>query len=388
MGESDADEEIMENKRFPQQRFSPINPVRARSATPKRGRYFSPIPVSRPWTPDLKTHHRSLFHATTDALAKYRGSSTPQQREYSPALAGTKTKSQSLLQTGRTSAFTSIESNRTVATEENSSLSSSAENNVVKSLPQISSSEGLLSASLAQRSASWSLPARTAFQTKPSQMTAHHPSSTSTSSHLNRAVVEMSSLDKSPMADAQYGRSIPQLVYNSDGSVRIDGGAFTSQALQYHQIPPPSYIHPFVAFPYAGLHLQDKVMSPFGVQALPAQLPASQTALLRSNPVVNTLISPVLNIQVQSSITSGHSTPPNGVQYRPEKLLTTAVTGGKCSDADTPIKSDDVKKQLSQSPALLSETATTRKDSKTFAQKDGKTTKNILKKFVPDGMEQ
>jgi hypothetical protein len=294
-----------------------------------------------------------------------------------------------LLQPGRTSAFTSIESNRTVATGEGGNSSSSAENNnVVKTLPQISSGEALLSASLAQRAtSSWSMPARTAFQTKPLQMMTQHPTSCSTA---NRTVAEMSNSDKLPMADAQFARSIPQFVYTSDNNVRIDGASFTSQALPYHhQIPPGSYLSPFVAFPYPGLHLQDKVMSPFGVHALPSQLPGSPTALLRPNPVVNTLISPVLNIQVQSSASSGHAAPPaNGVQNRSEKLLTTSVTGSHYQGADTTIKSDGVKKQHSQSPAMLSETSTTRKDNKIPAQKEGKATKNILKKYVADGMEQ
>ncbi len=399
---SDADDEIMENKRFPQQRFSPINPVRARSVTPKRGRYFSPIPVTRPWTPDFKIHHRSLLQSSTDALAKYRSSSTSLQREYSPALSGSKTQSPSMLQSGAKSAFTSIESNRTVPTGEDSKLpsgnaerdltfSSAEDNNVGKSFPKPSNSDGLLSATLAQPPASWSMPSTlgmTAFQTNPPQIIKHHPTSSSAAAYSNRTVADMSSLEKSTMADAQYGRIIPPFVYTSDGSVRINGGSFNGQALPYHQIPPSSYISPFVALSYPGLHIQDKVMSPFSPHTLPTQLPGSPTGLLRPNPLVNALISPVLNIQVQSSIAAGHSAPPtSSVQNLGEKLATKGKTNSNYQGADTTVKSDEVNKRQSPSSAILPETST-RKDSKTPAQKEGKATKNILKKFVADGMEQ
>ena len=309
-------------------------------------------------TPDLRTHRRSLPQFSTDALA-YRGSSTLQQRDYSQVLAAPKTKSPSVLQSGLKSAFTSIESKRTVVAD------GQAEKDI-RSLPKSSSNESL-SASLPQSLAPWSrplTPVKTAFQSKSPQT--HDPAdlSSTNTEYSNRINPEMSSVDKSPIAETQCGRNIPRFVFTSDGV-----GSFTAQTLSYPQISSGPYVPPFVAFSYPGLHIQDKVMSSLGPRALPSQLPGSPAALLRpnvvshpGNPFVNALLSPVL---MQSPITSGHSLPQATIvqNFDADK---SPVDNSKHQASGTTPKSDEV----SQGSVL-----------KVPAKK-------ILKKFVPDGMEQ
>lgn len=377
LGESDTDE-IIENKRFPQQRFSPVNPVRARSVTPKRGRYFSPIPVSRPLTPDFRTHRRSLPQFSTDALGKYKSSSTLQQRDYSLVLAATKTKSPSVLQSGPKSAFTSIESKRTAMTGGNAEKD-------IRSLP-ISSNNESLSASIAQSLTPWSrslTPVTTTFQSKLPQT--HDPSDMSSTSteYSNRIIPEVSSVDKSPLAETQCGRNIPRFVCTSDG---MSVGSFTGQTLSYPQISSSPYVPPFVAFSYPGLHIQDKVMSSLGPRALPSQLPGSPAALLRpnvvshpGNPFMNALLSSVF---MQSPITSGHSLP-QATFVQNFDADKSPVDNSKYQGTDTTAKSDEV----SQGSGMLAGIST-RKEREPGENVLKGSAKKILKKFVPDGMEQ
>ncbi|XP_028401750.1 protein capicua homolog [Dendronephthya gigantea] len=405
LGESDVDE-LMENKRFPQQRFSPINPIRARSATPKVGRYFSPIPVSRPWTPDCKSHQRSLVHPSTDIPAKYRGGSTSQHNNYSLSLPGTKTKSPSTLHSGLKSAFTSIESKKAVASrEEGKLLSKSAENDTlpssgnstgIRSVPLSSSNEGLLRCTPGQPLTALSRPStpgKTVFQPKLGQIDPSASASMASTSKdflNNRTVAEMS--DKSPVADStQYGRSVPRF-YSSDGSIPLNTSSFNGQSLVYSHVPTGSFMSPFV---YAGLHFQEGVMSQMAPLALPAQVPGSPTTLLRPNvnhighPFGNTLISPVLNIQLQSSITPGYNAPQTSSAQNREKLPIKVATNSRYQGVETTVKPDKINQQKSQglSSGILSEPSS-RKDMKLPSEKEGKASKNILKKFIPDGMEQ
>ena len=374
LGDSDVDE-IIANKRFPQQRFSPINPVRARSETPKRGRYFSPIPVSRPWTPDYKVHRSSFLpQSSTDSLTKYRGPSTLHQ---------TKTKSPSFLQSGPKSAFTSIESKRTVASREDDRLTpseaekehapspSGESNNTLKSMPKTNSNEDLLSSPFSSSSRP-TTPGKASFQPNSPHVISHNPPGvvSATSAYLNRTIGEKSNLNKSPIAEVPYGRSLPQFVYS------------TSQALPY-QMPPGSFVSPFLAFPYAGMHIQDKVLSPLGPHTTSThQALGSPTAVFRPNlvghgghPLVNTILPSLVNPPVHSPAPQA-----TGTQKHGEKLPASAVTGSKYPGLDTADKSDEMSK-------LLSNTTTpgTRKDSKACGTK---APKNILKKHVADGMEQ
>lgn len=414
MGESDVDE-LMENKRFPQQRFSPINPIRARSATPKVVRYFSPIPVSRPWTPDFKNHQRSLVHSSTDILAKYRGSSASHDMDYSPSLSGTmpgtKTKSPSTLHSGVKSAFTSIESKKAVVSKEegkllcknaeNDILSSGGNNTGIKSVPISSKNEGLLPCTPGQPLTALSRPStpgKTVYQQKLGQIlpsASANMASSSTDYLNNRTVAEMSNLNKSPVADGtQYGRNIPRFVYSSDGSIPLNTSSFNGQSLVYSQVPTGSFMSPFV---YAGQIPTGSFMSPMAPLALPAQVPGNPTTLLRPNvvnhighPFGNALISPVLNIQVQSSITPGYNAlQTSNVQNHGEKLPIKVVTDSKYQGVETTVMSDKTNRPKSQSlgSGILSETSS-RKDVKPPSEKEGKATKNILKKYIPDGMEQ
>lgn len=92
----------------------------------------------------------------------------------------------------------------------------------------------------------------------------------------------------------------------------------------------------------------------------------------------------MVNIQV----TTGHSAPQTiSLQNLGEKIPTKAVNTNQYQGADTTFNSEDVYKQQSQSSATLPGTPA-RKDSKAPAEKEGRATKNILKKFVADGMEQ
>ena len=371
LGESDGDE--MENKRFPQQRFSPVHPVRARSVTPKRGQYFSPIPVSRSLTPDFKTHRKSLPRFSTDTLAKYRSSSALQQTDYSLV---TKTKSPPVLQSGPKSAFTSFESKRTATEKDIRSLTKSSNN---ESVP----------ASLSQSLAPWSrplTPVKTAFPSKPSAQT-HNTADMASSSteYANRIIPDVSSTDKPSISNTQCGRSMPRFVYTSDA---MNVNSFTAQTSSYPQISAGSYVPPFVSFSYPGLHIQDKMMPPLQLSPRPlsSQLTGNPAALLRPNvhpahSFVNTLLSPVFNIQMQSPITAGHSsTQANVVQNF--DVEQSRVDGSKHVVSDTMMKSD---KQQPQGSMMLPGTSI-RKERELGENKAP--AKNILKKFVPDGMEQ
>lgn len=381
-------DETMGNKRFPQQRFSPINPVRARSETPKSGRYFSPIPVTRPWTPDCNLRSKSLVQPAVEELAVRRSSS--QTRDYPLSFTGAKCPS--MLQSGPTSAFRSLETCRTVssgdagkllsATEEKCQGRSANQNNHgLRTLASFSQSEGLLCSHKALPSGPVSV--KTAFQTKPPQ-TVHHSIAgvmSLNNAYSNRTVSDLSALDRSAMSEIQCEQNSQQLMCTSNGNL------FASQALSYRQLPPGSYVPPFVAF-YPGLHFQDKVMSPLGPPILPNHVQSSSTALLRQNlmshPLVNTLISPVLNIQVQPTIAANHSVPQaNNV----EKLPTKPVSDSTYPSTDPTVTSENANKQKFQEAAILPEQLAP-KNIKVAVEKEGKTPKNILKKFRADGMEQ
>ena len=220
-------------------------------------------------------HRAPLPQSSTDALLKFRGFSTLERKEDTSNLRGTTTQSPSMLQSSPKSAFTSIESKKTMSPMEEGTLPSSnvekdqalflsGNNNVVKPVPNSSmSNEVLLSGPFASSIPTWCnlpTPGKATFQPKTSQtVPIPSPSTTPTST---RTVGETTNLqDRSPLVDTQYGRSLPRFVYTPGGNVPIERSSFPGHGLAYHQIPTGSFISPLFALSYPGLHIQDKAMS-------------------------------------------------------------------------------------------------------------------------------
>lgn len=389
----------MERKRFPQQRFSS---ARARSLTPEKGRYFSPIPVSRCWTPDIIRHNVNFLQSSTSSFPQYRPNDIPalmQQRKQATNISGNK---ESL--PGPQSAFTTIESKKMNSTREEGEAnaavskprkgSSSDDNRASKTTPTSSFQGNTVNLSVPSRSTPNFISIPT---TNPATTRQHNPN-LSGSSLLHTitgrpllAVPRMPESDKTTLASVQYG-SIPQLVYSSCGNVGRDGCSFPGQGLMYHQAPPGSYVPPMVALPYPGGPLQDKV----SINPLSAQIPTSPLLHPSSNiighggyPLVSTLFSPVVNIHLPQQAGAGIYALPEGAGFdQGGKGLIKNQTNEK--DAIEMIagkKHDGVQKQSSQTLGVSSGFPV-RQDNKSPGEKEGKTTKNILKKYVPDGMEQ
>ena len=397
--ESDVDE-VMERKRFPQQRFSPVNPARARSLTPEKGRYFSPIPVSRCWTPDVIRHNANFIQSSTSTFPQYRPNdiaAVMQQRKQATNISGNQ---ESLsLQSGPKSAFTTIESIMKVNStreevEANTAVSkdSSSDENRASKTTHTSSFQGNMVNLSVQRSAPNFISIPTSNPTTTRQHNPILPGSSLLHTTTGRpllAVPRMPESDKTTLANVQYG-SIPHLVYSSCGNAGRDGCSFPGQGLTYHQSPSGSYVSPMVALPYPGGPLQDKMIT--AISPLSSQIPTSSVLRPSSNvvshggyPLVSTLFSPVVNIHLPQQGGAGMYALPDGSGLDQGGK---GIIKNQTNEKDgTDKKHDGVQNQSSQTLAVSSGFAT-RQDNKCPGEKEGKTTKNILKKYVPDGMEQ
>ena len=395
----------MERKHFPQQRFSPVNPARARSLTPEKGRYFSPIPVSRCWTPDVIRHNANFIQSSTSTFPQYRPNhiaALMQQRKQATNISGNKERSS--LQSSPKSAFTTIESIMKVNStreevEANTAVSkdSSSDENRASETTHTSSFQGnMVNLSVQQRS----IPNFISIPTSNPATTRQHNPILPGSSMLHTitgrpllAVPRMPESDKTTSANVQYG-SIPQLVYSSCANVGRDGCSFPGQGLTYHQSPSGSYVSPMVALPYPGGPLQDKVIT--AISPLSSQISTNSVLRPSSNvvshggyPLVSTLFSPVVNIHLPQQGGAGMYALPDGSGFdQSEKGIIKNQTNEKDGTEMIPGKKHDgVQNQSSQTLAVSSGFAT-RQNNKCPGEKEGTTTKNILKKYVADGMEQ
>lgn len=406
LDESDVDE-MMESKCFPQQRFSPINPARSKSLTPEKSRYFSPITVSRPWTPDIGKRNATFLRTSTSNFSKYGSNDATalmQQRKRATNTFETNEKPVLSFQSGSKSAFKSIESKKV------NSIGQESETNVVSSKKELkdcasdengpttttltSSYKGnMMNLSLPSRSTpnAISIPASNAvvsvcqsFQSKPNLAASSMLHTTAGRPLL--AVSKIPDSDKTTLTNVQYG-SIPHLVYSSSAdNIAIDGCSFSGEALTYHQGSTGSYVPPMMALAYSGRPLQDKLISPIG--ALSAQIPARPAALRRpacgnmighgSYPLVNALFSPVVNIHVQQQQQGGFYGLPDSFGFDVKGIITNQRNKEPDGTEKNPAKKHDG--GFSGSASL--------RDIKSPGEKEGKITKNILKKYVPDGMEQ
>lgn len=398
----------MENKRFPQQRFSPVNPARARSLTPERSRYFSPIPISRPMTPDFNGRHSKFVQSSTGTFPKCRTNdmiSPMQQRKYTTGFCGTKEKPVLPFHSGQKSAFISVESKKANSIVEDNKTNLAVEKKKEckhPSLDENGAGSTTSTASYCGNLSTFSLPSLTTsntLSTRPSDATV------SDQSKLRQdkpSLPTMSDSDKTALMNVPYG-SFPQLVYSSCGNVARHGSSFSGQGLAYQQVP-SSYVSPMVALAYPGLRngpplLQDKLVSHIRPHTLPAQIPTGPAALLRpssnvlghgGHPLVNAVFSPVVNIHVQPQDSGLHTLPPDvAFLKQDEKDQIKHHKSKDAKDANTIKKHEGLQKQPLQITAtLLGSAAQAPQDTTGSSEKEGRSTKNILKKYVADGMEQ
>lgn len=357
LAESDIDE-VVEGKRFPQQRVSCVTPIRARSVTPNRESYFSPVPISRPWTPDYKSSRNIFVESRRDALEKFRNSLTTET-----------------LATARSESckrdFFDVETNVKIASDKD-----------LDKIPANKSSRDNLSfmkctvdnQSLCNVSSTYQLSSSSSMLSP-----VQNPSHIKSTSYLKKHSSEIKTAAIANVTSApRFVFSLPDVVDK----------AFVGRGISYQHVLTGPVPYSFTALPFQALHSHDKFVPPLVSNVLPSNIPHSPLSPIQlSNHHVHSHmysgISPHMSFQLHSSIAASQVLPQHdGSKYIDENKVATITANNYEEGRERAERDPTTKKQPDDATSAKNPRNQITND------KDEKVVKNILKKFVPDGMEQ